>query len=334
MLQTQIVDASNALPENLVSSKEVEERIRNSGWSYTSFPKGIVEKTSWVINRRYTADNEYPSTLASKACLNIISRNSRRIDLLIFASASQDLIEPATANIIQANTWLTCPTLDIKNACNSVLSALDMADWLIRSWKYENILVCSWETPSKSIRWKLNSKEDFLKSFSWYTLWDAWAALLLSATNDETKWIRFQHFETQGNLWDSITIMGWWAMYPRDADKTYFSSDATKLKSYFENAWWIPFQKGFEATWWKMDDVKKVFIHQVSSSIYKRFMEITWVPKDKVSFILDEYGNTASCWIPLAFSQAKERWEIEDGDKVIFVCYAAWLAYGILFIQI
>jgi 3-oxoacyl-[acyl-carrier-protein] synthase-3 len=108
-------------------------------------------------------------------------------------------------------------------------------------------------------------------------------------------------------------------VYPRDLDKTYFSSDTGKLKQFFEVSGKIPFEAGFEKTGWKMEDVKRFFIHQVSMDICQKFIDISDVPKERVSIILDKYGNTASTSIPIAFSEAFENGEIRSGDKVVFV---------------
>ena len=50
------------------------------------------------------------------------------VDTVIFASASQDIAEPATANVLQEK--LGCDhasVFDVKNACNSFLNGLDVA---------------------------------------------------------------------------------------------------------------------------------------------------------------------------------------------------------------
>ena len=65
------------------------------------------------------------------------------IDLLMFASASQDLIEPATSHIVSAKLGLSAPVFDVKNACNSVINALQVADALIRAGSHRRILVVS-----------------------------------------------------------------------------------------------------------------------------------------------------------------------------------------------
>jgi 3-oxoacyl-[acyl-carrier-protein] synthase-3 len=101
---------------------------------------------------------------------------------------------------------MSCPVFDLKNACNSFLNGLDVADSYIKSWKYKKILVCSGETPSKVIQYFISNREEFKKYFAGYTFWDAWAAMLLTAS-EEKKWILSSFLYSDGSCWDLGTIM-------------------------------------------------------------------------------------------------------------------------------
>ncbi|MCG7754874.1 3-oxoacyl-ACP synthase, partial [Flavihumibacter cheonanensis] len=68
------------------------------------------------------------------------------IDLLIFAAATHDINEPATANLVQVKTACRhAHVLDIKNACNSFLNALDIAASLVQTGRARRVLIASGE---------------------------------------------------------------------------------------------------------------------------------------------------------------------------------------------
>jgi len=69
------------------------------------FIKGAtLERLFGIKERRYADKDVQVSDLATKAALPIVEKIGREnIDFLIFASACQDLIEPATCNIIKAS---------------------------------------------------------------------------------------------------------------------------------------------------------------------------------------------------------------------------------------
>ncbi|HZH00774.1 MAG TPA: hypothetical protein VEY32_06810, partial [Flavisolibacter sp.] len=66
-------------------------------------PEGAIERMFGVKQRRFAASDEQVSDLAVAAANNILLQTDKStIDFMIFAAASSDLIEPATANIIQS----------------------------------------------------------------------------------------------------------------------------------------------------------------------------------------------------------------------------------------
>ena len=158
-MNLKIESVAHYIPCNRFTSEDIEKKISKS-FSKISF--WILEEMTWVKTRYFVSDWEYSSDLAIKASEECFKKSNIRkedINLLIFASASQDIIEPATWNIVQKWLWLKCPIFDIKNACNSFLSWLDIADSFIKSWKYKNILICSWETPSKVIKYNVDNNQ-------------------------------------------------------------------------------------------------------------------------------------------------------------------------------
>ncbi len=86
------------------------------------------------------------------------------IDLLLFAAASQDMIEPATSHMTADRLGLRCPAFDVKNACNSVLNALETAHALVAQGSYRRILIACGESPSRAVRWSVPDLRAYLTS--------------------------------------------------------------------------------------------------------------------------------------------------------------------------
>ncbi len=320
----EIIDAAYSLPENNVTSVDLE-------MTFPQIKPWLIQRLTGVIERRHRKNDEYPSTLAANAGKKLIEKYWKKIDMLLFASTSRDVTEPATWNIVQYMTWLDCHTYDISNACNSFLNWIDVANLYITSWRCKRILLCTWETPTAAINWKSNNINDLIL---WSTLGDAWAAFLLWNSENQNTWIKYQFFSSKWEFWKDISILWWWVRSPRNPDDTYFKSNLTSSIEYFQEIGLSPFLKGFEVTWWKLKDIDKVFFHQASKEIRKLFMSTSGIPEEKIISTFFHYGNTASASIPLAFALEKEKWNIKEWEKVIFICPAAWLAYWILFIQL
>src|SRR5438046_2153695 len=94
------------LPDACVSSVEVEKRVAATSDGF-QMPRGMIERLTGVANRHYAGSGHVSSDLAARAgriALDHAGVDPSDIDILIYASASQDIAEPATANVVQDKT--------------------------------------------------------------------------------------------------------------------------------------------------------------------------------------------------------------------------------------
>ena len=331
-MNTKIETIASFVPKKKVTNKQIEEKIAKS---FPEIPFWILEEMTWVKTRYFVEDWVFASSLAinaSKICFKNSQIKKEKIDLLIFASASQDIIEPATGNIIQKELWLKCPIFDVKNACNSFLNWLEIADSFIKSWKYKNILVCSWETPSKVIKYDVKNRLEFKKHFASYTFWDAWIATILTA-NEEDCWIKKTFFSSDWNFWELWTIMWWGSRFPHK-DMNYFTWEPWALRDKFRSVWISDFEKWLEELWWRKEDIKKIFVHQVAMSNFDYIQEILQIEKEKFEIILPDYWNIASCCIFLSFDKFSKKNILKKWDKLVFMWFASWYSYWFIFYEV
>ncbi|GAA2813825.1 hypothetical protein GCM10020219_102630 [Nonomuraea dietziae] len=217
------MDIATYLPGHTRTSAEVEELIEGF-----RAPRGLIERLTGIAARHVAADDQQASDLAAEAA----RRLDHDVDLLVFASASQDMVEPATAHIVAAKLGLSCPVFDVKNACNSLLNGVQVAEALIRTGTHRRVLVCTGEVPSRAIRWQVSDREQFVDSFAGYTLSDAGAAVLVAA--DRRRGIFYRDFSAQSTAWAIGTLPGGGSAHPRDPEYSYFRGDGRRLKEAFE----------------------------------------------------------------------------------------------------
>ena len=210
---------ANYAPETIITSRELESIINKSGMY---LPDNIIEQKFGVKERRFAGDDIQASDLAAGAALKILNQTDKdTIDCLIFASGSSDLIEPATANIVQSKLKLSCPAFDVKNACNSFVNALQVADSFISSGQYKKILITTGEKLSSIIKLNPENKEDLLKRLASLSMGDGGAAALIERSED-TAGIYAHRFETWGDYWGLCTVPGGGSMHPHDGVKSLF----------------------------------------------------------------------------------------------------------------
>ncbi|MEQ1800077.1 MAG: ketoacyl-ACP synthase III, partial [Lacibacter sp.] len=289
------------LPEQRITNKLVEQKIKQGGFD---IPEGFIEKMIGCDLRYYAKKDEQVSDLAAIAARKVLAKvPGRKIDLLIFAAASADLIEPATANIVQHKLNLSCPAFDLKNACNSVTNAIEIASSLIMGNSYENILIVCGEKISDSIKYNNIEKETIKDHFAAYSFGDAGVALLLTSTTEDKGFFYHRH-HTFGNYWELCRIPGGGSMFPADISKLSFTGDTFGLKNViYEVA--PPFVKEcIKEAGITLDDIDLICTHQVSRDTYKMVAETLDYDINKIIQTFHLYGNTAAASVPIALEFA------------------------------
>jgi acyl-CoA:acyl-CoA alkyltransferase len=316
------------LPQRCPDSAEVQERVG----PYRP-PPGLVQRLTGIRARHVAEDTEQASDLAVAAARKLLASTGTApadVDLLLFASASQDLVEPATAHIVAAELELTCPVMDVKNACNSVLNGLEVADALVGTGRYRRVLVASGETPSRAVRYDVPDLRAFLRAFPGYTLSDAGAALLV----EEGEGILGFGFTADSRHWDAGTLAAGGSRHPRDVEHTYFAMDASRLKAAFTAVGTGVLEDTLARTGITWDDCAVVAVHQVSLPYLEVFAAGAGVPRDKLVVTVAEHGNCASASLPLQLVTARELGRCGPGDLVALVGLAGGVSLGMTVVRL
>lgn len=319
------------LPPSIVSSSAIETKIKRKSPNIQFLP-GIIKNTTGVETRRFADRGICNSDLAIKAVDKLLTKFSlekKYIDLLIFAAAGQNFVEPATANVIQEALGLQCSVFDLKNACNSFVDAITVATALIRAGTYKHVLIANGEVSSTSIKYHVKNNDEFQKTFSGYTLGDGAAAMILSESMDD-RGIEFSDHISYGKYWSLCTFMGGGTRYPRDPEKAYILSDSKGLyKAFVKEKIWerlLGFMAACHLSW---DEIDLIVPHQVSTNSVEKFAKYTQAPLHKLKIILPEYGNLAAASIPTTLSLAEEEGRLKKGDRIMLVGLGAGISFSI-----
>jgi 3-oxoacyl-[acyl-carrier-protein] synthase-3 len=313
-------------PSEIISNAEIERRVNNE---QEILCPGSIERLFGVKERRFAADNEQVSDLAVAAANKILANmDGKTIDCLLFASACSDLIEPATANIIQSKLGLSCFAFDVKNACNSFVTAFHIANSFIVSNQYKRILIVNGEKLSQAIKFQLEDKEELCKRLAAYSLGDAGvAALIEPATNGSG--LLSQRFLTCGKYWNLCTIPGGGSMFPHDSSKNYFEGKTTEMRHVFlENRGRIA-QECLDETGWSLGDIDYFFMHHVSKNTYETVATTLDIPPNRFYNVMESHGNMAAASIPFAISHAAEHNKLKKGDKIMIIGLASGISLSI-----
>src|SRR5207237_5423793 len=117
---------------------------------------GITTRTG-IKERRIAAKDENTSDMAVKAALNAIEQGEispKEIDLILLATATPDMLFPATACFVQKKIGATkAACLDISAACAGFLFGLEIAQQFITSHAHDTVLVIGAEKLTSITNW-------------------------------------------------------------------------------------------------------------------------------------------------------------------------------------
>lgn len=325
-----IVGIGRCLPDRVVTSAEVERMVSESAGDLR-IPAGMIRLVSGVEERRYATADQASSDLAAiaaTAAMAMADIDPELVDLVIFAAASHDVSEPATANMVQTKTGCArAAVFDVKNACNSFLNAMDVAMAMIETGRYHNVLVASGEVLSPAVKWDLDAS-GFANRLAALTLGDAGAACVISAVEEGR--LHRGCFFTDGTHWDLSTVMGGGTLMRHDHTRHYFECDSARLLEIASEHLPRLIENALEQVGWSLDDIDLVVPHQVSKSIVDLITTRMNVAVERCQVTLDRFGNTAAASIPLALATAVAEGQVKKGDRILLVGGAAGFSAGVV----
>jgi 3-oxoacyl-[acyl-carrier-protein] synthase-3 len=330
-----IVSVASCIPKNIVRTVDIEKSLQFR--ERLNLPYGILAKLTGCVEHREVNPDTNASDLAVAAGRKAISQAAitpAGIDLIIFCACSQDITEPATANIVQEKIGATnAQVMDVKNACNSFINGIDIADAMIKTQKIQTALICSGEVLSRYVDLDIKTRNDLDLRSAGLTLGDGGGAAVVAKSRGSKGIIKGSCFASDGAAWRLATVTAGGTMYPRDpADPglTYFHSDSEKLIDMARERVPIVIRRLLAGIGWRPEDVDLVLPHQVTVKIVKEISKAVGIGFDKNVITLDRYGNTAAASIPIALDYALQSEKIRPGMKILLVGGAAGFSAGAL----
>jgi 3-oxoacyl-(acyl-carrier-protein) synthase III len=299
------------LPEREITTAELQDRIGK-------LPRGLLARLTGIERRRFAGDDEYASTLglhAARGALASAGLHPSDVDLLLFASASRDMVEPATAHILQDSLGSRAHALDVTNACNSFVNGIDLARSMILAGRARRALVVTGETPSRVMRPRVSGLAEARRAFAGYTFGDAGAAVVVEQV--ERGGIIDVDTATHSEHWTVGGIPGGGSRHPRGEEHTYFTGDGHRLRGVFETIGSGILDRVRDRTGMEFNDYARILVHQVTMPYLEKFIEVTGVPKDRLDVTVTTLGNMASATLGVQLSRIHP--ELSPGDRVLFI---------------
>ncbi|WP_327048290.1 ketoacyl-ACP synthase III [Microbispora sp. NBC_01189] len=333
---TRLAGVAAYLPETTLSTAELEDRLADRNPTL-DLPRGLIHAHSGVRRRHVALPHERPSDLAAHAARRVLEDNGLRaadLDLLVYAGVSSDAVEPATGHIVAAKIGACCPVFDVRNACNSVLNAIQVADALISAGRHRRVLVCCGELPTAGTPWTVADAEEYVTVAASYTVSDAGAALLLEAGAEPG--VLAHRFSAYSAGWQAaISAVDNLTTDP-SADRPTIGPlvvDSAELVRGIENIDYAVFHKPLADLGLTWDDFAAICVHQATLPTLWWFCDQVRIPKGKVVVTIAQHGNLVAATLLVQLARVVGSGRVRRGDLVALVGLASGASAGIVVVR-
>jgi 3-oxoacyl-[acyl-carrier-protein] synthase-3 len=304
------------LPERILTNEEISRRVDTSD-------EWIVERTG-IRERRIAADNEKTSDLsiaAARAALADAGREAKDIDLIIVATATPDLIFPATAARVQAELGVHHgAAFDLQAVCSGFVFALATADNFLARGQAKAALVIGAETFSRIVDWEDRG--------TCILFGDGAGAVVMEAQDEAQAGARgviSTYLRTDGRMHDLLYVDGGPSQTGtvgkvRMVGNAVFRQAVEHISGAMLEAC-ARAGVSIEAVDWFVP-------HQANQRILDGVARKLGVPVGKVVSTLAVHGNTSAASVPLALEVAVRDGRIKKGDLVLMEALGGGLTWG------
>ncbi len=316
----EIIGVGHYVPERVLTNDDLAQMVETSD-------EWITSRTG-IRQRRIAAADEYTSDMsiaAARAALAVAKIDPAEIDAIFLATATGDMVFPATACLVQNAIGAThAYGYDLSSACSGFLMGLETATAAIESGRAKTVLVIGAE--------KLSSITDWSSRDTCILFGDGAGAAILRASSRPG--VLSTHLGVDGSLANVLSLPGGGSRHPatpqmlRDHLQYVHMSGRETFKSAV-NVMADTAERVVKAAGLTFDDIDLMIPHQANLRIIEavaRKLGGDLMPR--VFLNLDRFGNTSAASIPLALSDAYHQGKIKPGNRVLLVAFGGGLSWG------
>src|SRR5205809_1198561 len=315
-----IIGTGSYVPKKVLTNEDLS-RIVDTSDEWITTRTGIKE-------RRIAAKDEQTSDMAAKAAMKAIEQagiSPADIDLIMVATATPDMLFPATACFVQKKIGANkAACLDISAACAGFLFGIEIAQQFITSHTHETVLVIGAE--------KLTSITNWTDRNTCVLFGDGAGAAVLRHRGSEHGVIS-THIGSDGEFTDILFMPGGGSRCPitrENADRHLPTIPMTGKEVYKQavTAMLKAARTVLADTGLTADDIACVIPHQANLRIIEAIADRLKIPLERFYVNLDKYGNRSAACVTIAMDEANRSGRIKHGDYVLMVVFGGGLTWA------
>jgi 3-oxoacyl-[acyl-carrier-protein] synthase-3 len=317
-----IAGTGSYVPEKVLTNFDLEKMVDTSDeW---------IRQRTGIVERRVVEGEVATSDLGIRAARRAIKNaeiDPLDIDMIIVGTATPDSFFPSTACYVQQGIGAkrAC-AFDLSAACAGFVYGLDLADGMIRSGRYDTVLVIGGEVFSSILDW---TDRNTCVLFG-----DGAGAAVLRGT-DEVKGILASYIGSDGDYADADLLgmpAGGSRMPPshETIEQRLHTIKMRGRKVFKLGVRIMPeaAQVALNQVGLTVDDIDLFIPHQANLRIIEAIGDRLGIPPEKVYINVDKYGNTSAATTIVALDEAIQEGRAKPGDLILMVTFGAGLTWG------
>lgn len=315
-----IIGIGSFVPEKILTNKDLEKIVdTNDEW--------ISERTGIKV-RHIVAEGENTSDIAAKAAeraLKDAGLTADDIDLIVVATATPDMLFPATACLVQNKLKAgKAAAYDLAAGCSGFMYAIVTASQFIKTGLYKHVLVIGAESLSRILDWTDRNT---------CVLFGDGAGAVVLGEVPEGYGILGSNLGADGSGGDLLCLPAGGTSRPATEatvrERLHFVHMAGN--EVFKFAVKVMGEAALNALEHAKIDTSEVdwlIPHQANIRIIQSAAKRLKMPMEKVIVNVDRYGNTSSASIPIALEEAIHDGRIKSGQVIAMVGFGAGLTWA------
>jgi 3-oxoacyl-[acyl-carrier-protein] synthase-3 len=306
-------------PDKVLTNADLERMVETSD-------EWITTRTG-IKERRIAGPGEAASDLAlpaARLALDDAGTSAGDIDLVVCATATPDMLFPATAALVADELGAReAAAYDLLAGCTGFVYALSQAYGAIATGLSRKALVMGTETLSKITNWQDRS--------TCILFGDGAGAAIVEQVDDGG--IRGFELGADGSGGPDLCVPAGGSRMPPTAEALEQELQFIRMRGQevfrFATRVMVTSAEGLlDACGASVDEVDLYVPHQANKRIIDHAVKNLGLPAEKVVMNIDRYGNTSSASIPLCLAEARAEGKLEPGTRVLMSAVGAGLTWG------
>ncbi|MDP1537805.1 MAG: beta-ketoacyl-ACP synthase III [Burkholderiales bacterium] len=315
---SRIIGTGSYLPEKIVTNADLAATVDTSDeW---------IQQRTGICQRHIAADHECASDLAlqaSRRALEMAGIPAEKLDLIIVATTTPDMVFPGTACLLQSKLGIKgMPAFDVQAVCSGFVYALATADQYLRSGQYEHVLVVGAEVYSRILDWQDRG--------TCVLFGDGAGAVVLKRST--APGILASCLHADGSYASILSVPGS-VCGGQVSGRPLLQMDGTAVFKFAVKVLEEVALEALAAAGLQKSAIDWLIPHQANIRIIQATAKKLGLSMERVITTVDRHANTSAASVPLALDEAVRDGRIKPGQHVLLEAVGGGFTWGAVLLQ-